>query len=228
MGGAIANIQNVSQAELLARLSGTVKTSKANTLEYMSFDGRNGVYKVNNGTDEPDEYPKDSKVLLNLFESKQGYSCWKDGKPVDSVQVGLFDTLPDETELEDHGPYSTDPQKREGWKLTYALILKDVATGKQYQLQLSSASATRAFGALLQEILEQGASHDFRAETPIIRLGVTTFVSNGHKNKKPDLEITSWEKNPAPATKAAQVTDESEASEPEAAPKETISSSRKK
>lgn len=226
MGGAVANIQNVGQAELLARLNATVKASKANTLEYMSFDGRNGVYKVNNGTDEPDIYPKDSKVLLNLFESKQGYSCWKEGKPVDSVQVGLFDQLPDEADLEDHGPYSTDPQKREGWKQTYALIIKDVATGKQYQLQLSSASATRACGALLQDIMEQGASHDFRQETPIIRLGIVPFVSNGHKNKKPDMEIVGWEKNPvreaAPAVEAEATAEASE-------PVETgISSSRKK
>jgi hypothetical protein len=211
-----------SQQELLARLAKSVEASKTNTLSYMSFNGREGKFVVSNGTDEPDEFAKGQTVLVSLFDSKQGYACWKDGKPIDSVHYGLFDTLPDESTLEDHGPYSTDPQKREGWKLTYTVILKEPTSGKQYQLQLSSPSATRAFGAFMKEVIEQGAMHDFYAETPVVVLNITRFESKGHKNYKPDFELTGWKANP---TAAAAITDQSAAEE---APAEAISSSRKK
>lgn len=224
MTTAVSNVnpQNVSQQELLARLAKSAENSKANTISYLAFNGREGKFTVGNGTDEPDDFAKDQVVFLSLFESKQGFTCWKDGKPIDSVSYGLFDDLPDVSSLEDHGPYSTDPQKREGWTLTYNVILKEQTTGKQYQLQLSSPSATRAFGALMKEIVEQGALHSFFDETPLIRLGITRFESKGHKNYKPDLEIKGWVANPKPATAIA---DQSDAAD---TPKEAIASSRKK
>ncbi len=212
-----------SQQELIAALAKTVEASKTNTLSYMSFNGREGKFFVSNGTDEPDEFAKGQKVLISLFDSKQGFACWKDGKPIDSVNRGLFEALPKEADLEDHGPYSTDPQKREGWRQTYTVILKEPVSGRQYQLQLSSPSATRAFGAFMKEVVEQSSMHDFYAETPEVIMNITRFDAKGHKNYKPDFELTGWIANP---TAAAAITDQS--AEVEEAPAETISSSRKK
>jgi len=197
-------LQARTKEELLAGLAKTKEESKTQNHNFLQFSGREGRYVVANGTEDPDPFPNNSKLYLNLFETKKGYVCWKDGKVVDTNDnYSLFDSLPPEAELEDHGPYSTDPNKREGWKMQYSVFMKNVEDGKQYILKLSSPSATRAFGQLIQDVLEQAAMHDFTTQTPIITMGVEGFKSQGHKNYKPRFEISSWEDNPAPAAAIA-------------------------
>lgn len=225
MGGSLTTqVKALSQAELMARLAGTVEDSKANTSGYMNFDGREGKFLMLNGTDEPDEFPKGSKVLLNLFESKKGYTCWKDGKAIDRVEFSLFERLPSEAELTDHGPYSTDPKAREGWKPQFVAFLKDVESGKQFQLNLTSASSTRSFGSLINDILAEAAMHSLVDETPVVTLDSERFVAQGYKNYKPVFKIDSWLANPKQVEAAAPAA--AIESKPEA--KEAISGTRKK
>lgn len=192
----------MSQEQLLAGLGVTAAESKSVNSEYLQFSGREGRYSVSTGSgNEPADFPVGTKVYLNIMESKKGYVCWKEKKAVDRIDCALFKPLPPESSLEDHGPY--DEKERDGWKMFYTAFLKDVASGKQYQLQLSSPSATRAFGALIQEIIEQAPLHNLLTETPVIVLGVESFKSNGYKNYKPKLDLVEWAKNPSPAAAVA-------------------------
>jgi len=212
------SLRAMSQAEILARLQGAVDKSAAVNSNFMRFEGRVGIYSYNNGSEDV-SVPSGTKVYLNIFESKQGYVCWKDGKPVDTVEVSLLDVLPDEDDLTDHGPYSTDPQKREGWSMQYSLFLKGVDDNKQYILKLGSESAKREVGRLLGEIMEQAAIHDLKEQTPVVSLGAQDFKSKGFKNYKPRFEIADWADNP----KQEAATGDSAAEE-----KAAIPASRKK
>lgn len=216
----------LSQEQLLAGLGVSVAESKTVNSEYLQFSGREGRYSVSTGSgNEPTDFPSGTKLYLNIMESRKGYVCWKDSKAVDRLDCPLTKALPPESSLEDHGPY--DPEKRDGWKMFYNAFLKDIETGKQYQLQLSSPSATRAFGALLQDILEQAPLHNLFAETPVIQLGVESFKSNGYKNYKPKLDLIEWVANPsAPAVTAA--TSEAPAVEDQSAKKAMPASRGKK
>ncbi|MGD9670191.1 MAG: hypothetical protein AB7U75_14335 [Hyphomicrobiaceae bacterium] len=231
MGTAIAatsqnQLRTFSPAELLARLQGAVDASNTVNTQFMSLDGRVGRYTVSNGGNEPDVIPNGSKMLLNLFETKQGYACWKDNKVVDFVDVSLFDRLPEVDSLEDHGPYSTDPSKREGWTFQYTLFMKSAEDNRQYQLKLSAESAKREFGRLLGEIMEAAALHDLTAQTPVISLGVQSFTAKGYKNYKPLFEVVEWRDNPK-AEEAAPAAEAETASEDDTA-KAAIPASRKK
>jgi hypothetical protein len=221
-------LRTMSKAELLARLQGTVDMSASSNANFLRFDGRMGRYAYGTGDDELD-LPKGTKVLLNLFESKQGYACWKENKPVDSVDVSLFDALPPVDSLTDHGPYSDDKNKREGWSKQYTLFLRtlpdaDGKGGKQFILKLSAESARREFERLLAEVMDQTSMHDIQEQTPVIALGAQSFEWGGYKNFKPRFEIADWLDNPAQPEPVAAVTAEEETSKERAA----ISASRKK
>lgn len=200
--------KSLSQAELLARLQVSMDESQTVNSKFLNFDGRVGRITVPNGTDEPDTFAPDQQMYLSIWETKKSYVCWKGGQVIDSKEYSMFEPLPPVSQMEDHGPYSDNPQDREGWKLQYIVFLKLKSDGKQYQLKLSSTSATRAFGAFIGELLEEGRLHDFKEETPLIQLGVESFKHQGHKNYKPKFKIMAWEANPKEEAQAA-VTDAS-------------------
>lgn len=189
-------VRALSQEEILARLRSVKDSMSVNTTNYLNFDGRAGQYLIADGSDDPDVFPKDTQVLLNLFNSQRKMVCWKDGKPVETLVFSLFDLTPDVAELPDHGPYSTDPQKREGWQEQVALMVRNPADGKQYSLTLKSVSALKSFAKLLDTIVEEGLMRDFHLQTPVISMGVESFKAQGHKNYKPAFSIVRWEDNP--------------------------------
>lgn len=195
--------QTFSAAELLARLA-VARDGNTNNLDaFMNFDGRIGRYTVPSSGGEPDTFPTNTRVLFNLMDTKHGFSCWKGGTVVDKMEKSVLEPLPDESELEDHGPYDSDPQKREGWARQIIMALRDPATGKQYKLRLASVSARDAFGKLLDRLMAELAMYDLNKQTPLISLGSEQFKAKGQKNYKPRFEIVSWETNPTVETAAA-------------------------
>lgn len=224
--GSANAMQTMSSAELLARLTKARDENSNNLDSFMNFDGRMGRYTVPTGAgNEPDTYPTNSRVLFNLLDTKHGFSCWKGGTVVDKLELPILEALPNEDDLEDHGPYDRDPQKREGWSRQIIMSLRDPADGKQYKLRLSSTSARDAFGKLLDRVISELSMHDINAQTPLISLGSESFKAKGQKNYKPRFEIVSWEDNPTTAEAASAAPAEAE-SQP-AAKKAAIPSSRK-
>lgn len=222
-----AALQTMSQAELLAKLTGAAGTFSNNLDSFMNFDGKAGKFTVPSGTDEPDTYPLGSEVQVNILDAKRGASCWKKGGVIDKVERSIFEAAIDVDSLEDHGPYSTEQNAREGWGEYALLPVRDSKTGKQYKLRLSSVSARDAFGRLINEITAQATLHDLRAETPVIKLGSESFKAKGQKNYKPKFELVRWDKNPEQAAIAAPAAVEAETDEPEAVVTK-IPASRKK
>lgn len=207
-------LMTMTAAELMARGAEAKADYSSRTFEYLAFDGRFGKYSVANGTDEPDPYPTGSKVYFDLFESGKAWVCWKNGEVVDTVACSLFDPLPSEDSLTDHGPYNPDPQKRDGWSRQLTLRLRDKETGKQYQLRLSSKSAWISFGAFWQEFMEALSMHEPAKETPVLILGAEAFKSNGNKNFKPIFQIVGWEANPEASTQVSSAAEDVEEAVP--------------
>lgn len=190
-------LKAMDSAALLAGLSKSVEASVGEVYNYLSFDGREGRFKLSKGAgNEPDPFQPEGDYLLNLLDTKHEYVCWKDGKLIDSLSLTIFEPLPPMESLTDHGPYNSDKEKREGWKKQYSLLLRDDKANKQYRLNISAISATKAFDAFLLTLLEQLPLHDIKAETPRVKLSVESFKWQGNRNYKPKFELTTWAVNP--------------------------------
>lgn len=217
-----------STSELLAGLNKSVEATNTEVFNYLAFTGREGRFTISKGAGTtPEDFSTNTELLLSLFDTKQEYVCWKDGKLIDSKTYTLFEPMPPIESMVDHGPYSDKPDQREGWKKQYSISLRDMANNRQYRLNISAVSAVRSFDAFLITILEQSALHDIKQETPKVKLGVTAFKAQGHKNYKPSFDLVSWETNPkspaelAAAKETAAVTEAVEEDKP-------VPSSRKK
>ncbi|MFM7009104.1 MAG: hypothetical protein ACKO0Z_07180 [Betaproteobacteria bacterium] len=219
-----------SAAELLAGLGKVVESSKRETYKYLSYTGREGRFTVSMGAGkEPEPFETNGKRLqLNLFETTQGYVCWKDGKVVDTFESSIFEPLPPIDSMTDHGPYVQTDEKRDGWKKQISFFLRDATSGEQYILKLSSPSATNSVGEFLGSLFEQTAMHDITKETPVITLKSESFKSNGFRNYKPIFELVDWMVNPTEETAAPQI--EAPKAEAAAATEEKVAipASRKK
>lgn len=223
MSTELSKLRTMSLDEITARLSGVVEQHTNNLDQFMNFDGRIGRYSVpSSGGGEPETYPSGSKVLFNIFDSKNGFACWKGGKVIDSIERVILEGEISPDELADHGPYSPEPSDREGWTQYVTMLVKDSVTGTQYKLRLSSPSARDAFGKLMKEIRDNIGVHDITAETPVVQLGSEPFKAKGQKNYKPRMTIVEWVKNPESEAAASKV------EAPEETTKAAISSSRKK
>lgn len=190
-------VQKMTMADLMAGLKGAVDTSGNLNEDFLNFSGKEGRYFVKNGDKEID-VPKGTKLALNIFECKHGWTCWKDSKPVASVFRPIFEPLMPKADLEDHGPYS---KSRDGWSQQTVFILKNLETDKQFQLKLGNVSSVKSAGALLAAILEQAAMYPLDEFTPILVIDTESFMSKdpegvSHKNYKPVFTIAEWKKNP--------------------------------
>lgn len=220
-----------SKEEILAGLGKTVESYKRETYKYLTYTGREGRFTVSMGAGkEPDPFETNGKrLLLNLFETTQGYVCWKDGKVADTFELSLFEPLPPVETMTDHGPYVQTEEKRDGWKKQFSFFLRDETSGEQYILKLSSPSAINSVGEFLGSLFEQLSMHDVTKETPVIALKSESFKSQGFRNYKPVFELVDWKANPTEeAAPAAQIETAKEEAAPAAEEKVSIPSSRKK
>jgi hypothetical protein len=188
-------VGRMSMDQLRARLANTRDETGTNINQFLTYSGKKGefFYKVDN---EKKVVPLGTEVALNVLDAKKGYTCWKEGKPIDDVERSVFEALPPKDSLTDHGPYAVpkEGQARDGWNEFYALPLKDVATGTQYLLKVSSESARRAVGKLIDEILAatDGTGLSFDKDVPVLKLGSVEFKAKGFDNEKPTFEIVKW------------------------------------
>lgn len=199
-------VGRMTMDQLRARLANTRDETGTNINQFLSYSGKKGeyFYKVDN---VKNVVPVGTEVALNVLDAKKGYTCWKDGKPIDDVEVSLFDKLPDFDSLEDHGPYTPPPpgeKQRDGWNQYISLPLKDVTSGQQFLLKVSSESARRAIGKLIDDLLKQTeAGNSLDTDVPVIKLGSVAFKANGYDNDKPDFQIVKWLKNAISTTAIA-------------------------
>jgi hypothetical protein len=225
-----SNLRTKTAAELLAGLGKVVETAKRETYKYLQYTGREGRFTLSMGAGkDPDIFETAGKrFLLNLFDTTQGYICWKEGKAVDTFESSIFEPLPPIDSMTDHGPYVSDGDKRDGWKKQFSLLLREVSTGDQFVLKLSSPSACNSVDEFLGNLFEQTAMHDITTETPVVTLKSEPFKSNGFRNYKPIFELVEWKVNPEATTATEAAAIEAPKVEEAAAEKVSIPSSRKK
>lgn len=208
-----------SQSELLAGLSKSVEATDTQVFKYLSFSGREGRFSVSNGAGAtPDDFPASSELLLSIFDTKQEYVCWKDGKLIDQKTYTLFEVMPPIETMVDHGPYSEKPDQREGWKKQYSISFRDLANNRQLRLNISAVSAVKSFDAFLLTLLEQAVMHDIKAETPKVKLALAPFKSQGHRNYKPTFDLIAWVSNPKGPAEIAASKEEADKVEEAAVP----------
>lgn len=236
MTTSIAKIaSSMTKEQLTAALGQSVAELRKDLYKYLKFDGRIGRFSTKEGENDI-TFDLNQKLLINLMDTTHGYVCWKDGKVVDSINESIFTVLPplESVEIErDHGPFSPDPQKREGWRKQYTINMKLLSTGNQFQLKLSNISGNNAFADFLTKAFDAStAGRDLTSYTPVVSLGAESFKSkDGNKNYKPKFEIVDWAENPKTeevAVPAANPTAVSSAVAALTAPEEDLPVGKKK
>jgi hypothetical protein len=191
-------VTRMSMDQLKARLASTRDETGASLNQFLTFSGKTGKFFVKIDGEKVD-VPVGTELAFNILDAKKGWTCWKEGKPFDDKDVGFFDALPPESAMPDHGPYKpAEPgqAQRDGWNNYIALPFKNLKTGQQYILKLSSESGRRSVGKLIDDVMQASAQgYDFTKDVPVVKLGVKEFEAKGFENSKPTFEIVKWLKD---------------------------------
>jgi hypothetical protein len=194
----------MSTMQILSALKRTV--AKAGAVKtYIKFDGKSGRLSTKDNTEDGATFAPKQKFLLNIREMKRKHVCWKNGTTVETVEQSIFDG--NEPELPDHGPYSTDPENREGWKTQFVVDLLSQTDNKAYVFTMASGGAINSANAFVKDFTEYAeAQHTLKGTdvvqtmTPVVELDVESFsvTLKGKKlrNYKPVLRIIEWKENP--------------------------------
>lgn len=195
-------LANLTPEQIMAAISGSAQETNARLYNYLAFSGKDGTFEINKNASNPNPevMPSGTRLLVNVFESKKGYVCWKDGGVVDSFEQPIIGPpLPPVEALQNHaGPEGY--KEREGWSKQFSLLFLDPETNKQYLFKTNSSSGVNSIGKFLQDFTEQGALHNPVLETPVVAISAENFMAGGYKNKKPIFTIVEWRATP---TKAA-------------------------
>lgn len=195
-GGSI--VTRMSMDQLKARLAHTRDETGASLNQFLTFSGKTGRFFVKQDGEKVD-VAIGTELAFNILDAKKGWTCWKEGKPFDDKDFSVFEALPPKEAMPDHGPYAAPKAgeaQRDGWNNYIALPFKNLTTGQQYILKVSSESARRAVGKLIDDVMQaSNQGYDFTKDVPIIKLGVKEFEAKGYENVKPIFEIVRWLKN---------------------------------
>jgi hypothetical protein len=195
---------SMSTMQILASLKNAVAKGSA-VKTYIKFDGKSGRLSTKDNTEDGATFAPKQKFLLNIREMKRKHVCWKNGTTVETVEQSIFDV--NEPELPDHGPYSTDPEDREGWKTQFVVDLLSQVDNKAYVFTMASGGAINSANAFIRDFSEYAeAQHSLKgidvvqSVTPVVELDVELFtvILKGKKlrNYKPVLRIVEWKENP--------------------------------
>lgn len=190
----MSNAVTLSKAGIMAAakaMSQSVVNAGVPTHKYLTFHAQRSVYLVKE-TDKETTVDVGTRLALNWPEIMHGYICWKDGKVHDQVNFSLLETpvLPEMDTLPDHGPYSDDPQQRDGWREQITLPLKDLDAKVDYMYKTGADSSVRAVRRFIRDlqqelVLRAGSmgDDDELPLAPFVELGKTHFIPQGRTNK---------------------------------------------
>lgn len=178
-----------------AKLQEHAEKNKLPMHRYLSHSGKTNMFGYREGTGTV-PVPTGTEFLLNIDEMGHSWVCWKEGKPVDAINMLIVsgDELPAEAELPDHGPYEKKPnQSPDGWSRQYTFPLRGVKDGIEYVYKTGSPSSYRAMGRFISALIMEGAKQPADA-TPIISIDTGSYVAgNGAKVTHPVFKIKGWE-----------------------------------
>lgn len=159
--------------------------------KYLKFNGNSGEYTHGK---EQDELPHGSKLAVNMAQFRRGWICWKEGNVVQEIMVPVSEGLPpSQSDLPDHGPYVVTAEQKDGWSEQAAIDLRDITTGAEYTLKVTSKSGLRGLGTLLKDFIKAYKAHP--DELPVVELGSSTFMPKQKsfgKKHAPKLTIVEW------------------------------------
>ena len=153
---------------------------------FLKFNGKEGEFTY--GQDEDtllDEAMVDDGVIVevavNMAEFKRGYMCWIDDDVKDEkLRLVTAGAAIREEDLPDYTDDYVD-EDEDGWVECAEVPLRDISDGEQYLFKTSSKGALRALKKLLKAYGKVFMKHDMDEETPIIILGMDSYM---HKTKK--------------------------------------------
>lgn len=196
-------LTQMTEAQLLGRLSKGAQALSGNFKLFLQFDGRVGTYKYK---DDDRDVPValGTEVAVNLLAAIQGYTCWKGGQVVDTTPpLSFFMDDPyhnkDANELLPfHGPYAKGGQNQmpEGWVKYVQFEVKFLDSGKEFLFKTSSKSGLKGFGQFWSKVADAVANGQYKVkeDVPIVTLGSAAFFNKANqKAYKPKLDIVRWE-----------------------------------
>lgn len=141
-----------------------------------------------------------STVVADMFNLAQGWMCWKDGTPADSVFVAVTDGKPPlEHELKDHGPYDDED---DGWReaIQVGMIVESVDgdgdheyVGTKLKFESSTAGVVRSVKKLSGAFGKQFREH--MGELPVVEITTESYTPREKKYGKKhaiNFKIIDW------------------------------------
>lgn len=169
--------------------------------EFLKFDGNTGDFTYG-PKDNSEELAHGTHVVVDMFNAKLGWICWKEGAVVDELNIRLTDLpngeLPAEDTLKDHGPYAPpEPDEvADGWHKQSVIELRSEEDGTLFTYKTSSESGKRSVAALTMNFGKKMSRHP--NQLPIVEIGATKFDAKNSKGKTrgtkyaPTFEIIGW------------------------------------
>lgn len=186
-GGLPADVSNDALADLLTE-SATEKSSSGDGV-FLTFSGKQDKWTLGRDKETPDE---DAIYIIEPLSVIEGWTCWKDGSPVQKHQWSILrraqDAIP-ATALEDHGPYRGD--SGDGWKQMLGFSMfdcDDVET--RITFTTNSASGLNVVADLNKEIARR--LRDGEPPIPAVFLDSEKFKAQGQWNYKPIFKVDAW------------------------------------
>jgi hypothetical protein len=187
----------VSTAGRASRLAGLKQHAEANALpmhRYLSHSGKTNMYSFKDSQGSLVTVPTGTEFVLNVDEMGHSWVCWKDGKPVDAINVSIIagGELPVQEELPDHGPYTVKQnQSPDGWSRQYTFPMKGVKDGIEYVYKTGSPSSYRAMSRFISALIMEGGQ--LEDKLPVISIQTGSYVAgNGNKVEHPVFKIARW------------------------------------
>jgi hypothetical protein len=158
---------------------------------YLKFNGNSGEYTFGA---EAEELPHGTRLAVNMEGFRRGWICWKDEQVVEEIMVRLIDGRPPaKSELTDHGPYVVTEERKDGWSEQAAVNFRDLTTNREYTFKVTSKSALRSLGNLVQDFSKLYKTKPGLA--PIVEIGSVTWMPKVKKHGRkhsPVLKIADW------------------------------------
>lgn len=147
--------------------------------DYLNLNGSTGEFVYGEDKDELDT-PFDAYV--DVESMIYGWKCWKDSKPVDEVSDFYLNknSLPDEGDLTDHGPYEDDG---DGWREFYSLHIvvpgKTPEEDQKFTYQINTQSSISQLGKFIKAWRKAAMQHigdDGKLMIPLVEFDTDSFM----------------------------------------------------
>jgi hypothetical protein len=183
-GGSKVGIKNKADTARLMKQSASLDPRANGDIDYLSFSGKIGKYAL--GKDKEDIDP-DELWLVNIHSFKNGWICWKAGRPVAKRLAMITEPQVLDPDPDEFGPFTS---QNDGWYRAKSFVLKSLETGVTAEFTTNSKSGVSVFAGIEDQIADRMVHN--MADWPVITMDKELFTVDGNTNYKPKIDVLGW------------------------------------